>query len=406
MKTKFIYTIALLAIGGSFLQSCSDGYDHYDGIYISSTLGITPTYDLYLDDDFPKVLDLTVASSRPVANDVSVYLKADPSLIEDYNAKYGTNYLPIPEGAFILTHSVAQIKSGNFSTTEAIQFKVLSKEGFEIGDSYMMPVTISEISGGETIIEASRTIYIAINEVIVRSAVHLGTSGYLVGKFAEKTVVDGVDITTLKNLTLEIRCKVDRYVQNNGDHSFNGIMGLEENFAVRLSSFNEAGGRVEVMGANMGDISGGIPYPLNQWGHIAATYEGDDDGNGVVSIYVDGELQISSPVTRAEARKYIDLTYRYGTSSTANGYDYMVGNNVSSRYINGAVSEGRVWVRTLTQAEIRNNMCAVNPKSEGLIAYWYFDEEGTTFEDATGNGYDLVRYSGSLTYQEVRCPEL
>ncbi|MCC8035904.1 MAG: DUF1735 and LamG domain-containing protein [Rikenellaceae bacterium] len=399
MKTiRFVCILFSVAFSG-VISSCDDGYEYYDGIYISSTLGITPTYTLNLDDDFPKVLDLTVASSKPVQNDVQIYLEAAPSLVEGYNQKYGTNYLPLPEQAYVLTHPVVTIKKGNFSTQENIQFKALSKDGFEIGESYMMPVTIKEISGGETVIEASRTIYIALHEIIVRSAVNLGSGGYLVTKFSENTMVDGIDLTSLSAVTFEIRCKIDRYLSD----SFNGIMGLEENLAVRLSTYDGAGGRLEATGAGMGNISSGIPFPLNSWQHIAVTYEGDADGNGVLGIYINGEVSTIQEVIRKEDKMLVDLTERYG--SLAPGYDYMIGNQVQSRYMNGAVSEGRVWAKALTQAEIRNNMCAVNPESDRLIAYWYFDEEGNTFADATGHGFTMGRYIGTLTYETVRCPE-
>ena len=35
-------------------------------------------------------------------------------------------------------------------------------------------------------------------------------------------------------------------------------------------------------------------------------------------------------------------------------------------------------------------MCAVDPKSEGLKAYWKFNEgEGYIFKDSSGNGFDM-----------------
>jgi hypothetical protein len=61
--------------------------------------------------------------------------------------------------------------------------------------------------------------------------------------------------------------------------------------------------------------------------------------------------------------------------------------------------------RTLDQ--IDNGICYVDPKSEGLIAYWRFNgeiqDDGTVL-DETGHGYNATPF-GTVTYvDKQKCP--
>ena len=78
---------------------------------------------------------------------------------------------------------------------------------------------------------------------------------------------------------------------------------------------------------------------------------------------------------------------------------------MNSRYLDGSISEVRVWKRALTQNEIQNNMCYISPDYyQDMVAYWRFNEGGgSVIKDWTGNGWDISR---SLNWTEgVRCPE-
>lgn len=55
--------------------------------------------------------------------------------------------------------------------------------------------------------------------------------------------------------------------------------------------------------------------------------------------------------------------------------------------------------------ELINGVCGVNPKSEGLIAYWKFDksDNGRVIKDLTGNGRDAVATSNIKWVEGVKC---
>lgn len=107
--------------------------------------------------------------------------------------------------------------------------------------------------------------------------------------------------------------------------------------------------------------------PLNQWVHVAVTYD-----STTLNFYINGELDrtttdISGPLT----------------SSTD---PVRIGNDVSWDYSpDGYIDEVRIWNRALTQGEIQATMdTAITSAQPGLVAVWHLDGNA---DDAIG-GYD------------------
>jgi hypothetical protein len=113
---------------------------------------------------------------------------------------------------------------------------------------------------------------------------------------------------------------------------------------------------------------------LNQWHHVAGTFNGAQ-----LKIYVDGIEVGSTSVT--------------GTI-TSSPYDLRIGecsySSVSSRPFTGRIDEVRLWNTALSISQVRDHMCRVVTSSHtnysNLKGYWQFDEgTGTTTSDASGN---------------------
>ena len=81
-------------------------------------------------------------------------------------------------------------------------------------------------------------------------------------------------------------------------------------------------------------------------------------------------------------------------------------NNV--RNLCGYLSECRIWNRALTAEELAEQKVRpyyVDPKSEGLVAYWKFNEgSGSTIVDRTGNGNDAVA-KNPIKWVKMTLPE-
>ena len=77
------------------------------------------------------------------------------------------------------------------------------------------------------------------------------------------------------------------------------------------------------------------------------------------------------------------------------------------RWLEGEISECRIWNKVLTADEInaKNHFYLVEPDSEGLVAYWKFDEgTGQTVTDYTGNGNNGMALD-PISWVEVALPE-
>ncbi len=129
----------------------------------------------------------------------------------------------------------------------------------------------------------------------------------------------------------------------------------------------------------------GATVPLNEWSHVACTYDGKD-----AKIYVNGALVESQTL----ATSVTSLTW--STNPTA-VYIGKCTNYDGSLFFNGGVDDVRIWKTTRTEAEIDANKDVKLLGTEAnLAAYWKLDEgTGTTAGDVTANNYDGTLKNGT-----------
>ena len=94
---------------------------------------------------------------------------------------------------------------------------------------------------------------------------------------------------------------------------------------------------------------------LNQWQHVAGTYDGE-----MIRVYVNSKLEAETPYTGGLEQSISDL---------------LIGNNrQNSRPYAGGINNIQLWNRTLTPAEIQQSMSPTLPAdAAGLIAHWAFE---------------------------------
>ena len=128
---------------------------------------------------------------------------------------------------------------------------------------------------------------------------------------------------------------------------------------------------------------------LNQWHHVAATYDGF-----YMRIYVDGLLKASQEVTGV-----ITTIPPANLNTLVNPNQFAIGNQPGfTEFYRGKLEEAKVWNRALNQCEIINNMnCELQPAQTGLVAYFKFNQgwanianTETSVIDASGNNRHLT----------------
>ncbi len=320
---------------------------------------------------------ITAKSSQRVSTPVTAIVEADTELIAAYNALTGKHYSPLPKGSYELTGNSVVIQPGS-NISDAVKLKILSTKDFKDGTSYLVPVTIKSVNNLH-ILEASKTIFVEVNRVIIATVASLA-GNYFKVDFS----TNNESLKAMNTISYEVRVMVNQFQA--ASPYISSLMGIEENFLLRFGDVTVQPNQLQMAG---GLTATNVPmqFSTGTWYHLAAVYDGAQ-----LKIYVNGELA----ATKAAART-VDLT-----STNSGGFHF--GYSAGGRLLNGAISEARIWSRVLTQAEIVNGMCGIDPASQGLVGYWKFNEgTGNTAFDISGNGRDAVANKNVTWIPNIRC---
>jgi hypothetical protein len=172
------------------------------------------------------------------------------------------------------------------------------------------------------------------------------------------------------------------------------VMGIEENFLLRFGDVSVANNQLQLAGGLINTkkfpVTSKAFFSTGKWYHIAIVYNGS-----TMALYVDGVLDNYADAETGG----INLTDNYSGG-------FHLGFSAGGRFLNGYVSEARVWTRALSATELQENLCYVDPASNGLLAYWRFNgtEQAGNIPDLTGHGYTAVAAKPLAWVAGVRCP--
>ena len=361
----------LLVVVGAFLTACDSEGDKFDyekvGLLISGTEQMP--VQRFTVDELPASYAVTVKATRRTACDVTVRLAIDTSLVSAYNARYGTAYCAVPLADVALTDGEVTIRQGE-ALSSAAQVKVVSTDDFIEGATYVIPVTIQQVTGeGGEVIESSRTIFLQISRIISFYSLennYNASSNYI---FPDDKMVN------LTNYTIEFKVYSYNFGNVGNIKRVLSIEGKNEEEAnmFRFGENGSAGGDILQWVLPGGRCFSSTHFKTNRWYLVSCTYDG-----ATFKMYVDGiEDAQTSGSGKATPFQRFELGMSWG------GYR-------ASQFYQGRLCEVRLWNRALTAREIAMGFAGVNAHSDGLVAYWKMNEgEGHIFHDATGHGYDM-----------------
>lgn len=390
MEIKSIFSL-ICCFYALFLVSCQEVADSKDVLLFTGTES-SPRITFTIEE--PRDMGVTVTATNKVEKDTKVFLDlGDKSLLESYNAQTGKKYELPPAGSYKLSAKETVIKAGNY-VSESIKMSILSLDKFVEGVNYCVPVVITGTDGDMSVLEASRVMYVVINRTIISKAVDLhGRCGFNVPKF-----MTDPRLAALDQVTMEIRVRVNSFPSEWANPGISSLMGIEENFLFRFGDISIEKNQLQLAPAIIGGkkyfTTGETRYTAGKWHQVVCVYDGSS-----TAIYVDGKL---------------DVRFSAGPGTINLNDDPMgfggfwFGKSCGGRYLNGAISEARFWTKALTMNEIQDNACYVDPKTDGLLAYWRFNavqDDGVTVRDETGNGFDAIAENKVFTWIEnVKCP--
>ena len=376
MKHYILYAALFLMI---FSFGCDGSDDDFDNkVYVSSSSKTSESLVKAGVNDVEKSIQAAIA--KPSMQDIIVNYNIDPALVATYNLAYYDNAEMLPAENYSLPENTVSITAGNVLSKEIkVLFKDLSQLDREI--VYVLPVSMD--SEDIEVLESARTLYYVIKGAALINVVADIEENYLTVNWTNPDVCNN-----LSQLTMEALVRISNF-----DRMISTVMGIEGQFLIRLGDAGFPSNQIQVATSNGnfpdGDSNKGLP--TNEWVHIALTY---DSATGEMIVYVNGSKQSETTKSLGD----VNLG-QGGTSGFCIGRSW-----ADERYLAGEISECRIWNVVRSKEDIAANPYYVDPASEGLVAYWKFDDESAlSVQDHTGNGNNAVANS-TLRWTPVTLP--
>lgn len=391
MRTKIfpgpilsVFLFMLLLVSGCKKNTKAD--DFGNPVILITGTEVYPIVKFSVENT-PSQYLVTATSTEKATEDMNVTFALDTAAVTAFNKEHNTTYSIVPAGAIDISQLSTVIKAGSAASTPAI-VKVISTSPLIDGRSYLIPISITNVTGGKmSVLGSSRTIFLRIARVITFPAVSMnnataGTTGTpgTRGRFNATALFDTANPVFLPNFTLEIKNLIYAFRGGDGNTNPQPIQTLvhwtnvaeNSTIGLRYGELGNPNNSLQLFG-RLGAI---FAYNINpnQWYTISISYDGN---KGV--MYLDG-----NQVAELSASLVMEFS-RLNIGQNWGGYD-------TRQYVNGRIAEIRVWNRALTASEIKLNLCGADPNANGLLAYWKMNEgSGSTFRNSapTGAKYDM-----------------
>lgn len=365
MKLRNLYLVSMALLAGVFTACDDNDVEEFDNqVFVDASL---KTSTVLLKNTVSATEGtFRIAMARPETQDITVTLKADPSLASTYNALYYDSAEALKENYYTLETSQATILAGAVVSDDVVvSFKNLTELDRE--KVYVLPVTMSQSSVG--ILKSAGTMYYVLKGAALINVVPDMTNNLVYVNWTNPEVANN-----LRKFTMEALINPAKL-----DNQLNSVMGIEGAFLIRIGDSPIPKNQLQVATSNGNLTSEELVINTNVWTHIAVTYDADEGGK--ITIYLNGKNMLEGKADCGSVN--------LARTMTDEGNGFWIGHSYNrGRFLEGNISECRIWNKVLTQDEInaKDHFYQVEPDAKGLISYWKFDE---------GAGVDIHDYSGN-----------
>lgn len=359
----------MLCIVATLFASCKDGdFDPDKKVLLLTGTETSPVVKFAMDDA-PAIYYVTTSATNKVNEDVIITYEINNEALAAYNEKNKTSYYTIPESSVKLLDTQDTIKAKKASSSGA-RVQIVSTEGWVDGRTYVIPVSIKKVEGGSLgVMESSKDILLRVSRTISFNSLDISNTELYSEYWFEKSKSGFTPI----NLPA-YSCEVKVFLTEDKPNRIRRLCNWGGTGGQNMLRFGEEG--MDRNQLQWVSPSGSVPsktlFAPNRWYTVTLTFDGSK-----YIMYVDGvkDNEISGTSQFAFSKFEIGMSWA--------GYTY-------SQRTSGRIAEVRLWKKALVASEIQLGLCGVDPKAEGLVAYWKMNEgSGHVFHDATGNGYDL-----------------
>lgn len=359
MNIKHI--ISAIAASGTLLaglSGCEGEYQpDYERVYIGEA---SSSRYVKMQVEGATETKLTIKLVKPQKSPVTVTLGLDPTLLDEYNAQNGANYLALPD-EYIKMEKTAVIAANESS----IEIPILIESYDTPNDEqYALPLAITSVEGPVTASVSSSNLTYLLDKPLIQWVPQM------TWRCMPKSDPDKQWKVQTKDWSIECLNWKDNYGINN--QAIISMVATKEIY-IRFGDTSIPYNSLQVKYGGS-QVNNPTLFTTSRWDHLAFIYS---QAAKELSIYVNGvktgKLDIDTET--------IELN---GISIHSSGQSYNRGNS--------RMAQLRIWSRALNESELNANMhAAVSPNAEGLVAYYKMNEgEGDTYKDCTSNGRDII----------------
>ena len=342
--------------------------------------------------------DIVASVPKPAESRIDITFAADESLVSTYNEAYYDNAIALPAENYTIPEPSAFIAEGAVASTPV----TVSCFGLDLlpkDQVYVLPVTIVSATNIEILSSAKTSYLVFQGGALINVAADFEDNNYIEFEAFEKGLSSVDPYKNLTDFTMEALINIRQF-----EPGIQTVMGVEGKLLIRISDNGLAPNQLQVVlptpyGTINFSEAATCMIPAEKWTHIALTC---DVASGRMILYIDGQVAIDKS---GNTFKAVNLGTPY-VNPSREVYGFNIGYSYTSgRELDGDITECRVWNVVRSQEEIAANVYEVDPESEGLVAYWKFDEAtGETIRDHTGNG-NSGKAHAALKWTSVSLPE-
>lgn len=316
---------------------------------------------------------VTPRIGQQALTDLEVRLEASSQALADFNQRNGMNLEMLPEEFYKFESTIAKIQKGRtVASSVAIVIKPLSGELTQSGKQYAIPVKVVAPEGMQTLDGADLMVYI-IDPLIITSVPVINARNNLLMNMRQDY--------SLVEWSVEYRISINKLGTKKGELNNQTMFGASgPNNSEIYTRFGDAqveGNKIQIKNQGSQFNSNAI-FATNTWYHIAFVCNGSK-----ITLYINGAKDSELAVS-GKATDLLKNNFRFG--------------NTEHLKADVKVSELRFWTKAISATQIMNNMFSIDPKTEGLEAYWRLNEgAGNEFVDATGNG-NICKSTGTTKW--------
>lgn len=336
IKYSLCLAVALFAV------SCKNGEDKLlqPKVYFEKSELIYEIPDGQKECEF----DILARVSNTFGSDVEVcYEAGNAQSVDLFNQKSGTEYEAFNAADVNFSSNKATIAVNSIFASPT-KLKLTNLDKIKEGKSAVLPIRIK--SASLPVINGND-----IYNIVLTSPVRIKKAGKFNNSYIKVPFDKG---SKLQSLTYEALIKFDWFGENNT------VMGTEGILILRVGDSSIPDGHNDwIQIAGQKKFHAEKTFVENKWYHVAFTY---DQPSGKASIYINGEVA-------AEAT--------WDTPSfdvTADGGGFHIGKVAGFKWgerpFFGNMAEVRIWNIARNANQIKQNMLNVDPKSDGLVAYY------------------------------------